>query len=287
MKRRSTFFAVTLATLFLAVIWFSGCSTSPSGGVSTTNTPTPTATATPSATATPTPTSSITPTPTASLTPTPTIVWLPYISHFYKFEDNLTDSALFGTDGENSDGNLGFTAGKIGQAAVFNGSASVEFTGLSEGVPGTIAMWIYPQSYTGAILFDQNGVYNGCSRLGIDASGHLYYEHITYDTNEWFALVSDELITLDAWTYVAVTNDLLMLKLYINAELVSQESVSGANMTGADEDDTKFGFGRSLEGAPPINEEGYYAGLIDELRIYSRSFALTQQHIEYIMSLTE
>jgi hypothetical protein len=162
------------------------------------------------------------------------------------------------------------TAGKYGGALSFNGSSSWVTAAdnasldLTNGM--TLEGWVNP-SASGTVwrtvLIKQNTnalVYSLYANTDTQRpSGHVFTS-AEFDTRGTAAL------PLNAWSFLAASYDGATLRLYVNGTQVSSKAVSGSmpNSTGV----LRIG-GNSIWGE-------YFAGLIDNVRIYNRALSASE-----------
>ena len=161
------------------------------------------------------------------------------------------------------------TAGKFGNALQFNGTnARVNINDstslrLTNGM--TLEAWVNPSSVTSAwrdVIYKGNDNYyleGTTTRSGSPGAGS------TIGAANLTAFGTAAL-TVNTWTHLAETYDGTALKLYVNGALVSTVAASGSIATSANQ--LQIG-GDSIFGQ-------YFAGKIDEIRIYNIAFTLAQ-----------
>ncbi len=166
-----------------------------------------------------------------------------------------------------------WTTGKFGQALSFNGSgarvtvkdaASLDLTNAM-----TLEAWVYPTAVGGwrdVIYKETNDIYY---LMGSSQNGSLPAVGGTFATTAAFGTTS---LPLNTWSHLAGTYDGAMLRLYVNGVPVGSQAQTGAIHTST--------------GVLSIGGDGlygqYWAGLIDEVRIYN--LALSQAQIQSDMT---
>jgi glucose/arabinose dehydrogenase/PKD repeat protein len=187
----------------------------------------------------------------------------------------VTDSSGSGNSGTTS-GTTWATGGKFGSALSFNGSnASVtvpDSASLDLSAGMTLEAWVNPTVIGGAwrtVVFKQTGggmVY--ALYANNDAGRPIGQVNILGEQNA----IGTAQVPLNTWTHLATTYDGATLRLYVNGTQVASKPQTGniPASTGA----LRIG-GNSIWGE-------YFAGLIDEVRVYSR--ALTAGEIQTDMA---
>jgi hypothetical protein len=162
------------------------------------------------------------------------------------------------------------TAGRFGNALSFNGTSSFVTVPdspalrLTAGV--TLEAWVNPSTVTPAwrpVIFKGDLDYwmqpttaGGPPNGGVTIAGGSW--HDTYATS---------VLPINTWTHLALTYDGSALRLYVNGSQVSSSSVTGTIRTSSN----------PLEiGADTIFYSHYFAGLIDEIRVYNRALSLAE-----------
>ncbi|MEU6719458.1 LamG-like jellyroll fold domain-containing protein [Nonomuraea sp. NPDC046802] len=166
-------------------------------------------------------------------------------------------------------------SGRYGRALSFNGSGAYvnvpdsPTLRLTTGM--TLEAWLNPASLSGyrTALLKQHasGLAYG---LWASADGNRPYAEIATGTDQ--GLLGTATLPLNTWTHVTATYDGTTLRLYTNGTQVAQRAASG--VIRADAQPLRIG-GSSLWGE-------YFAGLIDDVRVYNR--ALTPAEIQNDMN---
>ena len=168
------------------------------------------------------------------------------------------------------------TAGRFGAALSFDGvndyvtiadSASLDLTTRM-----TLEAWVYPTASSGwrtVVLKEIPGELSYAIYSRDDAARASGWGYIGASP---VSTASTSSVTLNAWTHLAVTYDGAALRLYRNGALESTRAISGSLVTSSNP--LRIG-GNLIWGE-------YFAGRIDEVRIYNR--ALTQAEIQSDMN---
>jgi beta-lactam-binding protein with PASTA domain/PKD repeat protein len=215
---------------------------------------------------------SFTLTVTGTTTPPSTVVAT------YAFDEGSGDRVA-DASGNGNFGSLNqttWTAGKFGNALSFNGSSSwvainhVPSMNLARGM--TLEAWVYPTTATGwrTIIMKETSSSLAFALYGNDnASRSAIY--VNTGGSDVAANGTSQL-PLNTWTHLAATFDGSSLRLYVNGSLIRTQSVSGSIISST---------GPLRIGGNAIWNE-FFAGRIDEVRIYSR--ALTASEIQSDMT---
>ena len=185
----------------------------------------------------------------------------------YGFEETsgtaVTDSSSSANNGTIGGGAVRTTAGRFGRAITFDGiddlvtvpdSATLDLTTAM-----TLEAWVRPTtlgSWRTALLKEQPGnlVYALYATSQANRPSAHVYTNDDVDTRGTTALVNS------AWTHLAATYDGTTVRLYVNGTQVSTRAASGTMVTST--------------GVLRIGGNGvwgeYFAGQIDEVRVYRR-----------------
>jgi hypothetical protein len=200
----------------------------------------------------------------------------------YNFDEGsgpmVTDASAYGNTGT-INGASWTTQGRFGSALNFDGVTNwvtvndSDSLDLSTGM--TLEAWAYPTAATGTwmtiALKEAPPGNNLAYHLQADPSNHPI-SYITTDLAGAQGVTGPQLLPLNTWTYLAATYDGAMLSLYVNSTLVASQPVSGNILPSTGP--LRFG-GNSIWGE-------YFAGTIDNVRIYNR--ALNQTEIQADMN---
>jgi uncharacterized protein (TIGR03437 family) len=162
------------------------------------------------------------------------------------------------------------TAGKFGTGLSFNGSGSWVTVNDSASLDLTTGMtveaWVNPTTLNGSwrtvVIKEQTGALTYALYANTDTSrpsGHVYITS-EFDTR------GTAVVATNAWTHLATTYDGATLRMYVNGVLASSKAVTGA---------IKASTGVLRIGGNGIWGE-YFAGIIDEVRIYNRALAASE-----------
>jgi concanavalin A-like lectin/glucanase superfamily protein/Big-like domain-containing protein len=188
----------------------------------------------------------------------------------------VTDVSGFGNNGTTT-GTTWSTAGKFGSALSFNGSSSwvtvpdSASLDLSNGM--TLSAWINPTANGGpwrTVIFKETGggmVYALYSNNG--AGRPTGQVNILGEQNA----VGTAAVPANTWTHLATTYDGATLRLFVNGTQVASKTQTG---------NIPASTGPLRFGGNSVWSDERFAGLIDEVRVYSR--ALTAGEIQTDMT---
>ena len=167
--------------------------------------------------------------------------------------------------------------GKIGQALNFNGTSQyltlpTSFQGLSG--PVTFSAWVYPTALQDGEIIACNNSLLEKWQLRMDRGGDGVFSFAA-DRGDQGRAVSTQTVSssLNTWVMVTGTNDGTTNKIYINGVLQGSFAHSGANGTCS-------GIPAIGDDPVPGNGNPYFAGKIDDVRIYNR--ALSAQEVQQL-----
>src|SRR6185295_7865269 len=193
----------------------------------------------------------------------------------YAFDEGTGSSATDASGTGNTGSITGATwttAGKYGGALSFNGTTALvtipDAPALHVTTALTVEAWVNPSAATG---FWEDIIYKGNDTFYLDASGGA--EPVVGGT--WASsenLTGPAPLVMRTWTHLAATYDGATIRLYVNGTLVRSAAQTGA--FAASTYPLQIG-GDSLYGQ-------YFAGLIDEVRVYT--VALTAAQIQADMN---
>jgi hypothetical protein len=217
----------------------------------------------------------------ATATATVTVIVLPdraaSLVAAYSFNvgsgNTVTDASGHGNTGT-IEGATWTTAGKFGQALVFDGtSAKVtipDAPSLRLTTDMTLAAWVQPSPVTAAW---RDGIYKGNDNYYLEATSSRIvpasggnFDTDSVETYETAALA------VNTWTHLALTYDGVTLCLYVNGVQVSSLARTGNLATSAHP--LEIG-GDSILGQ-------YFQGTIDEVRIYNQALSLSEIHADMV-----
>jgi hypothetical protein len=163
------------------------------------------------------------------------------------------------------------TAGRFGGALSFNGTnnwvtiAETSRLDLTTGM--TLEAWVRPTSLTGwkTVMLKERP---GGLAYGVYASDNTSRPPAGYVNRSGadIGVVGTALLPLNTWTHLACTYDGASLRLYVNGAQVSSRAVTGAIAVSGSP--LRIG-GNAVWGE-------YFAGLIDEIRVYNRALTATE-----------
>jgi hypothetical protein len=161
------------------------------------------------------------------------------------------------------------SGGKYGSALAFDGmddSATVADTSALDLTTGlTIEAWVRPTALAGwrtVVLKERSSGLSYALYASDDASRASGFVRRSSDVG----VVSPAALPLNSWTHLAVTYDGATLRLYVNGNQVRSRTQTGAVVTSSNA--LKIG-GNSVWGE-------YFAGLIDDVRIYSKALTVAE-----------
>jgi Concanavalin A-like lectin/glucanases superfamily/Dockerin type I domain len=208
------------------------------------------------------------------MTPTPTPATS--LVAAYSFDEGsgttVTDASGYGNTGTIS-GASWTSQGKFGNALSFDGISNwvtvndSDSLDLASGM--TLEAWAYPTTapgtWTTILLKEAPPGNNLAYHLQGDPSNHPS-SYITTDVSGLQGVVGPQALPLNTWTYLAATYNGAMLSVYVNGTVVVSQPVSGNIVPSVGP--LRFG-GNSIWGE-------YFAGKIDEVRIYNRALSQTE-----------
>jgi hypothetical protein len=165
------------------------------------------------------------------------------------------------------------TSGKYGNALTFNGTsarvtvndaASLRLTGGM-----TLEAWVYPTTVNTAT---RDVIYKGDDNYYLEGSSFAGHKAPAMGGTLGSPLYGPGALSANTWAHLAATYDGATMRLYVNGAQVASRAQTGAIATSANP--LQIG-GDSIYGQ-------YFAGRIDEVRIYNR--ALSQTEIQADMS---
>jgi hypothetical protein len=171
------------------------------------------------------------------------------------------------------------TAGRFGNGLAFDGASNLvtvnDATSLDLTGGMTLEAWVRPTALTGwrTILYKENpGVGPAWALYGSDSNAPPAVYAATA-TDPWRHVTGPSMLTANTWAHVAGTYDGTTLRLYVNGALVRSAAATGEMPTTA---------GLLGIGGKTFGSAQFFAGVIDEVRIYNR--ALTQAQIQADMN---
>lgn len=185
---------------------------------------------------------------------------------WYGFENNVNDSS--GNSRNGTPTAVTYAAGQVGQAAVFNNiNSAVDVAGLAGVLPGgsaarSVAFWVNPSS-----IADNGNMVSWGGSANTQRFSVLMQGGGALDMIGWFAdRPSGSFLAANTWTHVVTTYSAGTLQFFVNGALVSSPLVA-LNTDAAQ----ILRIGVNVAGQ---NNE-YFGGSIDEVRIYNRVLSAT------------
>lgn len=194
----------------------------------------------------------------------------------YDFEGHLInrvsgeEASVTGDRINNQGGNITFTDGKFGRAAMFDGNSGILLPdGLIQSNQYSVSFWLNPEQLTSftTSFFGSQSPNNWISLVpggGIDNR----VDWMLWSGEQWFDGFSDEEVMLGEWNHLAFTVDDSTLSLYMNGELV-KEYQGFPNVFQSIE--SVFALGVNYWDTP-------YKGLIDEVMVFD-NYVLTESEV--------
>lgn len=201
------------------------------------------------------------------------------------FDEGEGDIAADSSGNENNGELMGdpeWVDGKFGNALEFDGASSYVSVPDSESLNPTTAItlgaWIYPKGFTG----NGNGILTkeGQYILGLNwpQGGNAEKLNLWLTIGGWILFASDDAVSADSWSHVAVTYDGSTKKLYIDGNLVNSGVFNAADREG--EIATSANNILIAQGNTGVGAQAF-KGLIDEIAVFN--IALTETDIKDFM----
>ena len=187
---------------------------------------------------------------------------------------------LDGEEAEFRDGPRTLVGGRLGQAALLEGTTYIEagdFANLGFYDKFTLSAWIRPQRPTGGIVARYKAHFNSRADKGYGlflVDGKLQMRLDAADIDDLVQVETTETVKMDRWQHVLATYDGSRLakgiQLYVdghpqNLKVIIDHSNNDIKL---DEEPLRFGLGP--------NPEDRFQGLIDDVRVYDRALAPRQ-----------
>jgi len=192
----------------------------------------------------------------------------------------VVDGSVFNNSGAMS-GAAWSTACKLGKCLSFNGASSFvespDINPLTPGVNATFEAWVLlpsaPIELT-SIVNKWNQTVDDEYIFGITPGRTLLFAWHTTGGNSWPSTsfnqaVSTGTLPLNAWTHIAVVRSGTVLTFYING-------VANTSLTVMDGSPFRNGVNTLRVGAQGRGAKRFFAGSIDELRIYNRALTAAE-----------
>jgi arabinan endo-1,5-alpha-L-arabinosidase len=194
------------------------------------------------------------------------------IAH-YSFNGDLTDSlgnltagTVTGNRIDNTTGNISYTEGKSGNAAVFNGDSGVRLpNGLISSNSYSVALWLKPEQLT-AFTTTFFGARDANNWVSLVPMGPVGNQTMIWSGTTWYDAVTGMTIPAGEWTHLAFTVNEGQISVYVNGEeKFNKDGFPNVFTT----TNGTFGLGVNWWDTP-------YKGLIDELHVYEGSLTAEQ-----------
>lgn len=166
------------------------------------------------------------------------------------------------------------TAGKRGQALIFNGTNSYvnvpsnSLLDLSAAV--SISAWVNPSALQDGVIVDRNVTASERYELRADRGNNGFYQVFCVGNANSVQVNSTTLMsaTLNTWVHLVGTCDSNGSKIYVNGVLESS-SISAGVLS------SQSGFPLHI-GGDQTNAGPYFKGAIDEVRLYNRALSASE-----------
>ena len=180
----------------------------------------------------------------------------------------VTDVSGNGNNGTIS-GATWTTSGKYGNALTFNGTSALVTVNNSASLQLTSGMtleaWVYPTTVNSAW---RDVIYKGNDNYYLKATSNNS-SHPVAGAHSWRRLrrsYGPNALTANTWAHLATTYDGATMRLYVNGVQVASRAQTGTIATSTNP--LQIG-GDSIYGQ-------YFAGRIDEVRIYNRALSVAE-----------
>jgi len=211
----------------------------------------------------------------------------------WKMDDNAANSTVVDTSGYDNDGTFNDSTNPNTSYHSVDGAngTALEFDGVDDGIaiPDddslditdeiTISAWIYPLSlgggtaYRGIVEKKETNLYTSKGYLlNIDVNNSVRFNIGDGTTNDWV----QHSISTDTWQHVVGVVSNSGVFLYIDGNLVGSDTTRETDSIGLTSSDLRIG---EWDGQENFN------GSIDQVRIYSEAFSLSQVKYQYYTGL--
>ena len=176
-------------------------------------------------------------------------------------------------------GPLTYGPGQVASAIGFDGNAAFIDAGTSSSLAPaaiTVSAWVKPSSFSGngngqRTLIERRQ-YGGANsyQVALTPSGSATPGHVFF--SRWsgaseIGAGSTSVLALNTWTHVAATYDGAMIHIFVNGIREDSQAASGA----INADNLKTIIGAGNQGSA-----NFYAGILDEVRIYAKALSAQQ-----------
>lgn len=201
----------------------------------------------------------------------------------YNFENNLADftenmepGRITGNRITNTNGEITFADGIVGQAAVFDGQSGIRLpNGLISHSRYSLSIWLNPEELTdySTAFFgarDQN------NWLSIVPAGPADSQTMVWSgSDRWYDAPIGRTIATNEWSHLTLTVDHDEIKIYLNGEFVYGGNDFPDLFSSAK---SQFSLGVNYWDAP-------YKGMIDELMVYDNYLLSEDEVLSYYQSI--
>lgn len=202
--------------------------------------------------------------------------YLDFENHLNDITGSFASGTVVGDIITNSGGNISFTNGVVGKAAVFDGKSGVLLPeGLISSYKYSVSIWVKPDQITEftTTFFGARATDHWISLV---PNGHGVTKVWSHDGgNNWYDAVTGSIIPIGEWTHLAFTVNEGDIKVYVNGV----ETFSGENFPDIfTTTDSIFSLGVNYWDAP-------FKGELDELMIYNDKVLTAEEIYDYFISI--
>ena len=197
---------------------------------------------------------------------------------WWQAEGNALDS--YGLFNGVTNGNTTYVPGKVGQAFNFDGTSGCVFAtnqtslALGRATNLTIECWIKPAALYGHPIVQFSNGTNAGTLLDIYGYGNsLYADLITTNGANYILGAPWNIVNSNTWQHAALTYDGTNAMIYYNGQPVLTNYLGATNNLLLQT--IQYGYGIYL-GCQPGGTPVFYAGLMDEVSIYTRALSTNE-----------